>query len=65
MLAAAQVYPAGTPMYVKDVLMLRLILENWDKRPIYYSLTAGNSNWIELDEYLTCLPKTGPSVVLE
>ncbi|UCD23801.1 MAG: hypothetical protein JSW51_12310, partial [Gemmatimonadota bacterium] len=48
-----KVYPAGTPLYVKDVLMLRLILENWDERPIYYSLTAGNSNWIELDEYLT------------
>jgi hypothetical protein len=48
-----KVYPAGTPMYVKDVLMLRLILENWDRRPIYYSLTAGNSNWIQLDDYLT------------
>ncbi len=48
-----KIYPANTPVYVKDVLMLRLILENWNRRPIYYSVTAGNSNWIQLDEYLT------------
>jgi hypothetical protein len=46
-------YEAGTPMYVKDVLILRLILENWNRRPIYYAITAGNSNWMQLDEYLT------------
>ncbi|UCG85948.1 MAG: DUF2723 domain-containing protein [Gemmatimonadota bacterium] len=46
-------YPAGTPLYVKDVLMLRLIIENWNRRPIYYSVTAGNSNWVQLDDYLT------------
>ena len=46
-------YPVNTPLYVKDVLMLRLIVENWNRRPIYYSVTAGNSNWIQLDEYLT------------
>jgi hypothetical protein len=46
-------YPAGTPLYVKDVLMLRLILENWNHRPIYYAITAGNGNWMQLDDYLT------------
>jgi hypothetical protein len=46
-------YPVNTPLYVKDVLMLRLIIENWNRRPIYYSVTAGNSNWLQLDDYLT------------
>jgi hypothetical protein len=46
-------FEAGTPMYVKDVLVLRLLLENWRRRPIYFSLTAGQGNWLELDEYLT------------
>lgn len=48
-----ETYKAGTPLYVKDVLMLRLIIENWKRRPIYYAITAGNSNWIGLDKYLT------------
>ncbi len=46
-------YEAGTPLYVKDVLMLRLILENWNRRPIYWAITAGNNNWMQLDEHLT------------
>ncbi len=46
-------YEEGTPIYVKDVLILRLILENWRERPMYFSLTAGQGNWLELDEYLT------------
>jgi hypothetical protein len=46
-------FAAGTPLYVKDVLMLRLILENWNRRPIYYSVTAGNSNWDQLRDYIT------------
>ncbi|MEX1051495.1 MAG: DUF2723 domain-containing protein, partial [Gemmatimonadales bacterium] len=41
-----QLYPAGTPLMVKDVLMLRLILENWDKRPVFWSITAGGQNWL-------------------
>ena len=46
-------FEAGTPMYVKDVLMLRLMQENVGKRPIYYSITAGSSNWLGLHQYLT------------
>ncbi|KPJ90117.1 MAG: hypothetical protein AMS18_11495 [Gemmatimonas sp. SG8_17] len=46
-------YPAGTPLYVKDILMLRLIQENWDRRPIYFSLTVGGGNWLQLDDYFT------------
>ena len=46
-------YEAGIPLYVKDVLMLRLILENWARRPIYYSVTVGQGNWLQLNEYLT------------
>jgi hypothetical protein len=43
---------AGTPLYVKDVLMMRLIQENADRRPIFYSVTAGSGNWLELHDYM-------------
>jgi hypothetical protein len=43
---------AGTPLYVKDVLMMRLIQENATRRPIYYSVTAGSGNWLELHDYM-------------
>jgi hypothetical protein len=46
-------YPAGTPFYVHNVLTLRLIQENWQRRPIYFSLTVGGGNYADLDEYLT------------
>ena len=48
-----QRYPRGTPLYVKDILIFQLIRENWDKRPIYFSLTAGSGNWLQLEDYLT------------
>ncbi len=48
-----QRYPRGTPLYVKDILIFQLIRENWDKRPIYFSLTAGSGNWLQLEKYLT------------
>jgi hypothetical protein len=46
-------YPAGTPMYVKDIMTLRLIQENLGKRPIYFALTAGNSARMGLERYVT------------
>ena len=46
-------YPEGTPLYVKDILILRLIQENWQRRPIYFSLTAGSGSWLGLHRYLT------------
>ena len=46
-------YEAGTPLYVKDMLVLRLITENWGRRPIYFSLTAGAGNYVNLEEYFT------------
>lgn len=46
-------YPAGTPFYVHNVLTLRLIQENWQLRPIYFSLTVGGGNYADLDDYLT------------
>ncbi|HEX9581826.1 MAG TPA: DUF2723 domain-containing protein [Gemmatimonadales bacterium] len=46
-------YPEGTPLYVKDILILRLLQENWQRRPIYFSLTAGSSSWLGLNRYLT------------
>jgi hypothetical protein len=45
-------YPAGTPLYVHDVLTLRLIQENWQRRPIYFSLTVGQGNYAQMDQYL-------------
>jgi hypothetical protein len=44
--------PARTPLYVKDVLILRLIAENLGKRPVYFSTTAGSSNWVGLGDYM-------------
>jgi len=51
--------PANTPLFIKDMLMLRLIAENagrpeGQRRPIFYSTTAGSSNWINLglDRYV-------------
>jgi len=46
-------YPANTPMYVKDIMVLRLIQENFGRRPIYFALTAGNANRMGLDRYVT------------
>jgi len=46
-------YPAGTPMYVKDIMVLRLIQENLGKRPIFFALTAGTGNRMGLDHYIT------------
>jgi len=48
-----QRYPEGTPFYVKDVLILRLIQENWQRRSIYFALTAGSGNWVGLGDHLT------------
>ena len=45
-------YPKNTPFYVSDILILRLIQENVGKRPIYFSITAGNK-WLGLQSYLT------------
>jgi len=45
-------YPAGTPMYIKDIMSLRLIQENLGKRPIYFALTAGTGNRMGLDRYM-------------
>jgi hypothetical protein len=48
----SQPVPAGTPLYVKDVLMMRLMQENAGRRPVFYSVTAGSGNWLELYEHL-------------
>jgi hypothetical protein len=45
-------YPAGTPLYVKDIMTLRLIQENFGKRPIYFALTAGQGARMGLDKYV-------------
>src|SRR5262249_13522911 len=45
-------YPAGTPFYVKDAMVLRLIIENMGRRPIFFALTAGSGNRMGLDHYV-------------
>jgi hypothetical protein len=46
-------FPRGTPFYVKDVLVLRLIQENVGRRPVFFSVTAGPESWRGLDAFLT------------
>ncbi|MBI4502716.1 MAG: hypothetical protein HY700_16340, partial [Gemmatimonadetes bacterium] len=46
-------YKKGMPFYPKDVVVLRLIQENYRWRPIYFSTTAGSDSWMGLDDYLT------------
>ncbi len=62
LLSRAMTFPAGrlrvrfeenSAFYVYDQLILRLIQENWDRRPIYFSMTAGTQNWARLADYVT------------
>jgi hypothetical protein len=46
-------YPAESAFYVYDMLMIRLLQENAGKRPLYFSMTAGTSNWSRLSDYVT------------
>jgi hypothetical protein len=46
-------YPEGTPLYVKDIMVLRLIQENLGRRPIFFALTAGSASRMGLDGYIT------------
>jgi hypothetical protein len=46
-------YPARSPFYVYDMLIIRLLQENFDARPIYFSMTAGTQNWSRMADYIT------------
>ena len=46
-------FPAQSPFYVKDVMILRLLQENFRRRPVYYSTTVDTENWLGLDQYMT------------
>ncbi len=46
-------YAKNSPLYVKDIVVLRLIQENRTARPVYFGLTAGRGNWVGLGDYLT------------
>jgi hypothetical protein len=48
-----QTYKAGTPFYIKDVMILRLMQENFQRRPIYWSTTVGTENWLGLAGYMS------------
>ena len=45
-------YQQGQPMYVKDIMVLRLIQENLGRRPIFFAMTAGEGNRQGLDGYV-------------
>jgi len=37
--------PQNSPLYVHNMVALRVLQENWQDRPVYYSLTSGSDNW--------------------
>jgi len=45
--------PENTPLYLHSLVVLRTIQENWNQRPIYFSLTSGGDNWGPFQQYLT------------
>jgi hypothetical protein len=49
---ASRTFPRNSPIWVKDVLMMRLMQENVNRRPVYYSVTAGAGNWLGLHPYM-------------
>jgi hypothetical protein len=48
----ARTFARNTPLWVKDVLMMRLMQENLQHRPVYYAVTAGSGNWLGLHPYM-------------
>jgi hypothetical protein len=44
--------PQNSALYIHHMVALRLIQENWARRPIYYSLTSGNENWGQVAQFL-------------
>ena len=51
--AIEQVFKAGSALYQNQIMTLRLIQENINRRPIYFSVTAGSGSWMGLSKYLT------------
>lgn len=47
----AHTLPANTPLYLADVTLLRILQQNLGRRPIAWSITAGNQHY-GLDPYL-------------
>lgn len=48
-----EVLPRGTPLFIQDLLALRLIQENVGRRPVYLSMSAGtNDLWQRLGDSL-------------
>jgi hypothetical protein len=47
-----QTYPARTFLRVQDIVTLRLIQENWDRRPIYFASSSGVGGLVRLGDSL-------------
>ena len=45
-------YPAGTPLNVGDIVVLRIIQENLGKRPIYFAISGGSAGRMGLDAFV-------------
>ena len=37
--------PENSPLYIHNMVALRVLQENWQDRTVYYSLTSGSDNW--------------------
>ncbi len=48
-----QTYPAETALYIKDIMVLQLVREQAGRRPIFFALTAGMGNQMNLGRYIT------------
>ena len=53
MAGVTQTYKAGTAFYPNQVITLRLLQENYGRRPVYFSTTVGTPSWMGLGRYLT------------
>jgi hypothetical protein len=45
--------PENMPLYVMNIVTLQLIRENWEQRPVYFAMTAGVGQWMNMERYLT------------
>jgi hypothetical protein len=48
----AVTFPQNSALYIHNLVSLRLVQENWQRRPVYFSLTSGSENWSLLGDYL-------------
>ncbi len=45
-------FPENSALYIHNLVSLRLLQENWQRRPVYFSLTSGSENWSLVSDHL-------------